>query len=113
MRLSQIQSVDYKKGDWKRAYLADPVMGSKYFTALGDPVDLMCWHSGRLWMADRILVPSGKVREVLSIMHENVLQVIVECGSRMILWRGNIFPPHEGLSGGVRSHMSNVSTDEG
>ena len=45
MRLIPMQSVESEKDDWKRAYLADPVMGSKYFTASGQPVDLTCWHS--------------------------------------------------------------------
>ena len=58
MRLNPMQSVDSEKNYWKRTYLADPVMGSKYFTASGEPVDLTCWHFGRLWRADRILVPS-------------------------------------------------------
>ena len=73
MGLSTMQSVESETDDTKKAYFADPVAGSKYFTASCKPVYFTCWHSGILWMADMILVPSEKVREVMRIMHENVL----------------------------------------
>ena len=92
IRLSPMQSVESEKDDGKRAYLGDPVMGSKFFTASGGSVDLTIWHSERLWMTDRILVPSGKVREVLRMMHGNELHG--HCGMRKLydLVAGKYFP---------------------
>ena len=84
IRLSPMQSVESEKDDGKRAYLRDPVMGSKFFTASGKLVDLTCWHSGRPLLADRMLVSAEKIGEFLCIMHENVLYCHWVCGNGMI-----------------------------
>ena len=58
--------------DWKEAYRADAQLRSKWLLADGSWTQPDAYHNGRIWVADRVLVPASKIREVLRQHHGDV-----------------------------------------
>ena len=64
---------DAPTDEWKAAYMEDPITHAKYFTKDGVLINPSAWHHGRIWKADRIVVPRTKYREILTQCHSDVL----------------------------------------
>ena len=63
-----------KRDDWLPSYKADPKIANVYFDKKGDLLLPQAYHHGRLWDADRIVVPKDKLRAVIEQCHALVLQ---------------------------------------
>ena len=60
--------------DWTPDYKADPKIAKTYFDAQGNLLLPHAFHHGRLWDADRILVPRNRIKEVIASCHRGLTQ---------------------------------------
>ena len=63
-----------KRDDWLHSYKADPKIANVYCDKKGELLLPQSFHHGRLWDADRIVVPKDKLRAVIEQCHALVLQ---------------------------------------
>ena len=57
--------------DWWSDYVSDPLLRTHYFvTGREQLIDPEKFHHGRLWKADKIIVPAGKYLDVISRHHD-------------------------------------------
>ena len=70
--LSRLCVLDGESYSWEESYKADPwVMAKYYFNGrLRNP---LCWHHGRIWDDDRIVVPSVFVSRTMADHHSSIL----------------------------------------
>ena len=71
--LSRLCPVLAEETSWENVYKADPWILENFYTRRKQLKNPLCWHNGRIWVDDRILVPTSLTTRVISDHHCSIL----------------------------------------